>query len=85
MPGANGYDPVRWVKRETRFSGMVVAVFTSPDAADETESAAELGVHVFLKKLPDLSSLAVIVDHFCDALPAETSAVPAPLGEIKLA
>src|SRR5688572_12745709 len=57
MPGANGYDPVRWVKREKCGANMLVAIFSSPDQPDEIESATELGVTLFLKKLPDLSSL----------------------------
>jgi CheY-like chemotaxis protein len=85
MPGANGYDPVRWVKRETCFSSMRVIIFSSPDAGDETEIAAELGVTVFIKKHPDLTSLATIVEHLCDAQPEETPAPSLPIGEIKLA
>jgi CheY-like chemotaxis protein len=88
MPGANGYDPVRWVKRETCFSTVMVVIFSSPGAVDETAIATELGVHGFLKKHPDRSSLAPIVEHLCDAppvQPAETPAPSLPLGEIKLA
>jgi CheY-like chemotaxis protein len=63
MPGANGYDPVRWVKREKGGDEILVAVFTSGDQADEVESGNELGVQIFLKKRPDLHSLSVVVAH----------------------
>jgi CheY-like chemotaxis protein len=70
MPGANGYDPVRWVRREKCGAAMLVAIFSSPDQPDEVESAAELGVTLFLKKLPDLSSLSTIVTHLVGGQPA---------------
>ena len=38
MPGANGYDPVRWVKREKCGAEMLVAIFSSPDQPDEVEA-----------------------------------------------
>jgi CheY-like chemotaxis protein len=69
MPGANGYDPVRWAKREKCGDGLLVAIFSTPDEPDEVESANELGVTLFLKKHPDLSSLSLIVEHLGGALP----------------
>ena len=76
MPGANGYDPVRWVKREKCGAEMLVAIFSSPDHPDEVESATELGVTLFLKKLPDLNSLSTIVVHLGGMPPAEVSSTP---------
>lgn len=76
MPGANGYDPVRWVKREKCGAEILVAIFSSPDQPDEIESATELGVTLFLKKLPDLSSLSTIVVHLGGVQPAEASSTP---------
>lgn len=58
MPGANGYDPVRWVLREKSLKDMNVVIFVSEGDPPDPESAAELGVHLFIKKHPDLASLA---------------------------
>jgi CheY-like chemotaxis protein len=84
MPGANGYDPVRWMRREKGGDEVLVAVFSSTDDADEKEHAAELGVQIFLKKLPDLNSLAPILARFGGTPPAEAAAAPelptAPVG-----
>lgn len=73
MPGANGYDPVRWVRRESSLSDMKVVIFSSTNYPEEIESAGDLGVHLFLKKHPDLSSLSLIVDHLCGVKPPERS------------
>lgn len=73
MPGANGYDPVRWVKREKCGAEIMVAIFSSPDQSDEVEVANDLGVHLFLKKLPDLSSLSPVVVHLGGMPMAEAS------------
>ena len=84
MPGANGYDPVRWVKREKCGREILVLIFSSPDQPDEIESATELGVTLFLKKLPDLNSLSAVVSHLCGMSPAEVASTPelraTPLG-----
>jgi CheY-like chemotaxis protein len=76
MPGANGYDPVRWVRREKCGTDMLFAIFSSPDELDEVEIAGGLGVNLFLKKYPDLSSLSPVIDHLGGRRPAETSSEP---------
>ena len=62
-PGANGYNPVRWIRSMPELEDTKVVVFSSTNYPEEIESAGELGVHLFLKKHPDLSSLSTIVDH----------------------
>lgn len=76
MPGANGYDPVRWVNREKCLAGIRVVVFSSDEPTDELECAEELGVHLFLKKHPDLETLSPIVDHLTGVPPGATPATP---------
>jgi CheY-like chemotaxis protein len=76
MPGANGYDPVRWVNREQCLADMQTAVFSLADEPEELESAEELGVRLFLKKHPDLESLSPIVDHLKGVPPDATSTAP---------
>jgi CheY-like chemotaxis protein len=73
MPGANGYDPVRWVKREKCLSDLKVVIFSSDETPEEIETARDLGVSLFVKKLPDLGSLAEIVDYASGAPPKEAS------------
>ena len=63
MPGANGYDPVRWLLREKSLSDVKVAIISAGSDPEETKSAAELGIDLFLKKHPDLGSLAPIIEH----------------------
>ena len=76
MPGANGYDPVRWVRREKCGSEMLVAIFSSPDHPDEVEIASELGVHLFLKKHPDLTSLSAVIAHLGGTQPVDAALKP---------
>jgi CheY-like chemotaxis protein len=76
MPGANGYDPVRWVLREKCLEGLQVAIFSTGEEPEEIESAEELGVHVFLKKHPDLESMSPIIDHLTGVPPGAISSVP---------
>jgi CheY-like chemotaxis protein len=84
MPGANGYDPVRWVRREKCGSEILVAIFSSNEAADEVEVASELGVTLFLKKHADLGSLSAVVEHVCGPQSAEASALPeSPVAPVK--
>jgi CheY-like chemotaxis protein len=63
MPGANGFDPVRWIRREERLSATEVVIFSAADDPEVVESASELGVNLFLKKHPDLGSMARIVSY----------------------
>lgn len=81
-PGVGGYDPVRWIKRTSQLD-MKVVVFSSTNYPEEIEGAGELGVHLFLKKHPDLGSLSTIVDHLCgvqqsERQPWNTYAAPSP-------
>ena len=63
MPGANGLDPVRWIRREEHLSATEVVIFADAEDPDVAESASELGVHLFLKKHPDLGALSEVVGH----------------------
>ena len=78
MPGANGYDPVRWVKREKGGDEILVAVFAAKEESDEVECGTELGVQLFLKKRPDMNSLAGIIAHLGGAATSETSSTTLP-------
>jgi CheY-like chemotaxis protein len=77
MPGANGYDPVRWIRREKGGTDVLVAIFSSAEDEDEVESASELGVEHFLKKHADLGSLAAVVGRVCGC-PVSPDDVPPP-------
>lgn len=80
MPGANGFDPVRWVKREQCLSDLKIALFLGTENPEEIDSATELGVSYFLKKHPDIGSLTPIIDHLCGTQPSmaavEVPAIP---------
>jgi len=78
MPGANGYDPVRWIKREKGGSEAFVVVFSSTEKPDDLEIATELGVHLFVKKHPDLASLSAVIEH----LGGTRSVEPAPRRDV---
>lgn len=77
MPGANGLDPVRWVRREESLNATEVVIFSSMDDPEFVESANALGVHHFLKKHPDLGSMAEIVAYLGGSEESEDL----PLGE----
>ena len=82
MPGANGYDPVRWARREKGGREILVAIFSSSEQPDEREVAQELGVQLFLKKHSDLAGLAPIVEFLGGSLPtgmAPPELPPAPV------
>ena len=83
MPGANGFDPVRWMKREKCGNTMLVAVFSSPDEPDELETASELGVSMFLKKHPELTALAPVVDFLEGRMPAPVLSPAEPTAPAK--
>src|SRR5688500_576251 len=63
MPGTNGYDPIRWLRREKGGSEIFIAIISATDEPDEVESANELGVQLFLKKHADLASLSAVIDY----------------------
>jgi CheY-like chemotaxis protein len=65
MPKANGFDAVRWIRRHEHLADLKIVIFSSTNYPEEIESAGELGVHLFLKKHPDVSSLSTIVQHLC--------------------
>ena len=79
MPGANGYDPVRWIRREKGGTSVVVAIFTTSDDEVEAESASELGVEHFLKKHADLGSLVSVMSRACGCQTPEVVPPPAIL------
>ena len=63
MPGANGYDPVRWIKREKGGNEILVVIFSATEKPEDEVSATELGVRHFVKKHAGLSSLSAVVEH----------------------
>ena len=67
LPGGAGFEPVRLINREPALEGTKVVIFSATNHPEEIESAGELGVHLFLKKHPQLSSLTMIVSHLCGA------------------
>ena len=77
MPGANGLDPVRWVRREESLKTTEVVLFSPADDPEFVESANELGIQHFLKKHPDLGSMAEVIAHLGGSEESEDS----PLGE----
>ena len=77
MPGANGYDPVRWIRREKGGDEVLVAVFVSGEETDATECGTELGVRIFLKKHPDMNSLSAVVAHLSGNGSSDSDAPPA--------
>ena len=79
MPGANGYDPIRWLRREKGGSEIFVAIISSADEPDEVESANELGVQVFLKKHADLGSLSAVIDYLSGNQPLDPAAPRIPV------
>ena len=83
MPGANGYDPVRWVRREKGGREILVAIFSTPDQPDEREVAGELGIQLFLKKHPDLAGLAPVIELLGGTLPAGVAPPELPPAPVK--
>lgn len=75
MPGANGLDPVRWVKREECLGDLTIVLFSATGTAEEFENATELGVSLFVKKHPDLGSLSSLVNRLLGKPPEERETV----------
>jgi CheY-like chemotaxis protein len=64
MPGMNGFETARALRREPSFTSMKIVVLTGGYAADEPEQARAAGVDMYLHKPVDLSVVASLVGKF---------------------
>ncbi len=57
----SGSDVLRWIRRHTAFTGLMVVVLTSSDHASDIRDSYALGANSFLSKPADPESLTELV------------------------
>lgn len=61
MPGVDGFDVLRWLRRHPRFCHILVIAFSSSEEPEDMRQAYELGADVYVVKPSD-------PDRFLDAV-----------------
>ena len=59
LPGVDGFDLVRWIRRQPGFGSIPVVVLTSSDAIRDVNRACSLGANSFLVKPLDFENFVV--------------------------
>jgi len=73
MPGLNGFDVLRWIRKEQK-SDVCVAILTSSPEAIDRQKARELGADSYLLKPPDPAMLRSCCKQFdLNCLPKDAS------------
>ena len=57
MPGIDGFDVLRWIRRQAGFASMRIVVLTSSDALSDVNRAYALGANSFLVKPIDFENV----------------------------
>jgi CheY-like chemotaxis protein len=61
MPGMDGFDVLKWIRRQSGLKALRVAMLTSSDMPSEIKMAHELGANIFLTKPVELERLIQIM------------------------
>jgi CheY-like chemotaxis protein len=67
MPGVDGFDVLRWIKKHPQLSSLRIVVLTSSDAIHDVNHAYELGANSFMVKPFDFENtieLARVVTNY---------------------
>jgi CheY-like chemotaxis protein len=73
MAGMNGWEFRAEQMRDAALCNFPVVVF-SGDSQEEEAAAAELGIHLYLRKPVDFDRLFAIVDRYCPTLASPENA-----------
>ncbi|HXT10379.1 MAG TPA: response regulator [Candidatus Angelobacter sp.] len=57
MPRADGFEVLRWVRRQSGLRRLLVVVMTNSDEPEDIDRAYDLGANSFLKKPDDFPNL----------------------------
>jgi CheY-like chemotaxis protein len=66
MPGTDGFDVLRWVKRQPFLSGLRVVVLTSSEDIRDVNLAYQLGATSFLVKPLDFNNTVIMAETIMD-------------------
>ena len=61
MPGMDGLELLRWVRRNQSLATVKVVMLSSSEASADIRRATELGAHGYLIKYPNPSCLACVI------------------------
>ena len=61
MPGTNGFEVLRWLRRHDGFASLPVVMLSSTDNSRDLARAAKLGAQCYVTKYPSTSTLSEIV------------------------
>jgi CheY-like chemotaxis protein len=61
MPRANGFQVLEWLRKQSEFSRLPVAIMTSSDHDPHITRAYQLGADSYLRKPPDAAALLALV------------------------
>ncbi len=61
MPRKNGFEVLKWVRKESRYPYLPVVVLTVSEELRDVNHAYQLGANSFLVKPPTVADLAVMI------------------------
>jgi CheY-like chemotaxis protein len=64
MPGANGFDVLRWVRAERNLKRLLVVVLTSSNLQADVDRAYELGANSYLVKPVEFGQMVNMIQRF---------------------
>jgi len=64
MPGADGFEVLRWVRAEPEFRRLLVVVFTSSNLQEDVDRAYEMGANSYLVKPVAFDEMANLIHRF---------------------
>lgn len=76
MPGADGFDVLRWIRRQPQFTRLCVVMLTSSDEIRDVNLAYKLGANSFLVKPLDFWNAAELSRSIHQMLAKATSSTP---------
>ena len=63
MPGVCGLGVLRWIRKQPRFAGLPVVVFTGTDHDHSIEDALQSGADTYLLKSDDAEGLVALLEN----------------------
>lgn len=61
LPKLNGFEVLKWIRKQARFSRTPVVVFSSSDLTQDREAATHLGAQAYHTKPLDFSEYVAVV------------------------
>ena len=82
MPGADGFEVLRWLRSQSDFKRLLVVVLTSSNLQADVDRAYELGANSYLVKPVEFSEMVNMIQRF-EAYWAEINRFPTPASSLK--